>query len=284
MSRSSPSVLRVVAVLDFFADHPGQSFNLTDLVRSLKLSRATCHGVLTGLVESGYLYRTSDKSYVLGPALLNISEVARENFSPLQVAQPEMRKLADEYDAVCVAAFRERHEVVVRERAAAVSNLGYSSPRGTRLPLLPQFAAPFFAGATPAEIKTWIDGFTPPCSAAQVESMSKGVGFVREHGYLFSVLRRGVDLERESAQWLNERRDLDTPIIAKFELSETETYNLTFISAPVFDARRKVAFALALQGFRQPFTGAEIEKLGGRMREASARITSFMAHPKDGKS
>jgi DNA-binding IclR family transcriptional regulator len=279
----SPSVLRVVAVLDFFADHPGQAFTLTDLVRSLKLSRATCHGLLTALVESGYLYRTTDKSYVLGPALLHVSEVASAHFSPLKVAQPEMRELADEYDAVCTAAFRERHEAVVRERAVAVSHLGYSSPRGTRLPLLPQFAAPFFAGSPPAEIKAWLDAFNPPCTQAQSEALLKGVEFVREHGYLFTVLRRGADLDRDSSQWLSNRQFFDPPIVAQFDLVAAETYELTFISAPVYDDRRKVAFALALQGFRKSFTGAEIERIGQRVCEACSRITSFLSHSKDGK-
>ncbi|HKY89853.1 MAG TPA: helix-turn-helix domain-containing protein [Nevskiaceae bacterium] len=283
MARSSPSVLRVTAVLDFFADHPGQAFNLTDLVRSLKLSRATCHGLLTGLVESGYLFRTTEKSYVLGPALLRVAQVAGSTFSPLQVAQPEMRRLADAYDAVCSAAFREGHEVVVRERAAAVSHLGYSTPRGARLPLAPQFAAPFFASSTPAQRKAWIDGFNPPCSKPQAEAFAKGVEFVHAHGYMFSVVRAGVDLDRESAQWLAERRYGDTPILAKFELVPDEKYNLTFISAPVFDARQQVAFALALQGFHRVFSGAEIETIGARVREACDRITSFMTPPKEAR-
>lgn len=280
MSRSSPSVHRVVAVLDFFADHPGQSFTLTDLVRSLKLSRATCHGMLTGLVDAGYLYRTSDKNYVLGPALLKVSEVARANFSPLQVAKAEMRQLADEFDVVCIAASRERYEAVVRDRAAAVSNLGYSSPRGTRVPLLPQFAPPFFAGEPREALEAWIDGFNPPCAAAQADSFYKGVEFVREHGYLFSVLRRGATAEREARDWVNERSIFDAPIVPAHELLDDETYNLTFIAAPVFDERNKVEFVLAMQGFPRKYSGVEIEKIGVRLREACSRITQFASGAK----
>jgi DNA-binding IclR family transcriptional regulator len=215
--------------------------------------------------------------------LLNISEVAQAHFSPLQVAQPEMRSLADEYDAVCTAAFRERHDVVVRERAAAVSHLGFSSPRGTRHPLLPQFAAPFFAASTPADIKAWVDGFDPPCSDAQIEALFKGVEFVRAHGYLFSVQRPGTNLDRESSQWLSERRYFDTPIVAKFDLAADETYKPIFILAPVYDSRGKVAFALALQGFQKAFTGAQIEHIGTRVREVCARITAFLARSKESK-
>ena len=88
MPRFSPSVQRVVAVLNLFADHPDQAFTLTDIVRTLKLSRATCHGLLLSLVEAGYLYRTTDKSYVLGAALLHVGEMAKTHFSPLKVALP----------------------------------------------------------------------------------------------------------------------------------------------------------------------------------------------------
>ena len=54
MTRTSPGVKRIAAILDFLADHPTQSFALTDLVRALKLSRATAHALLTGLVEVGW--------------------------------------------------------------------------------------------------------------------------------------------------------------------------------------------------------------------------------------
>src|SRR5579862_5200019 len=90
MGRSSPSIRRMVALLDFFADHPGNAYTLASLVRALRLSPATCHALLAGLVDSGYLYRMRDKSYVIGPRLVTIGQVAKAHFSPLQVAQPEM--------------------------------------------------------------------------------------------------------------------------------------------------------------------------------------------------
>ena len=85
MPHGSPSAQRVIAILNFFADHPGQAFTLTDLVRSLRLSRATAHAFLTTLADAGYLYRASDKSYVLGPVLATIGDVAKSHFSPLQI-------------------------------------------------------------------------------------------------------------------------------------------------------------------------------------------------------
>jgi DNA-binding IclR family transcriptional regulator len=279
MSRSSPSILRAVAIINFFADHPGEAFTLTDLVKALKLSRATCHGVLTALVETGYLYRRTDKSYVLGPALLFVAETAKEHFSPLQVAKPEMRSLADAYDAVCSAAFRERHDVVVRERAAAISHLGFTSPRGKRLPLLPQFAAPFLARSAPAEVKAWVDSIDPPCTREQISLLHQGIDFVREHGFLFSIFRSGAEGEQAARKWLDSPAFDSMPLVPAFAIEAAATYNLGFVVAPVVDARSKVAFVITLQGFQKQYSGADIRRIGARLLEACERISSSMVAP-----
>jgi DNA-binding IclR family transcriptional regulator len=281
MSRSSPGVGRVVAVLNFFADHPGQAFTLTDLVRALKLSRATCHGLLAGLVEAGYLYRTSDKTYLLGPALLALGEISKAHFSPLQAAQPEMRALADEYDAVCSAAFRERTDVVVRERAAAVSHLGYSVPRGTRLPLYPQFAGIFFVWSPPAEIKTWLDAVEPPPSEAARATMRDAIAFARTHGFLFSLYNTGSLKDALPGLAHYGQHQVEAHILPcfDFDLDPGQDYKLSSVQAPVIDAGRNVAFVIALQGFTKTYSGAEILAIGDRVRAAADRISAFMGRP-----
>src|SRR5438105_494120 len=165
MARSSPGVHRVAAILNFFAEHTGQAFTLTEVVKSLKITRATCHTLLTGLVEVGYLHRMNGKSYVIGPVMVAIARNVSAHHSPLQVVQPEIRALADEFDAICSAAFREGDDVVVRERAASVSNLGWSPPLGTRLPLRAPFAGIFFAWSPKTEVDAWLAGHDPPVSA-----------------------------------------------------------------------------------------------------------------------
>jgi len=277
MSRSSPAVLRVVSILSFFADHPGQAFTLTDLIRALKLSRATSHAILSALTETGYLYRNTDKSYVLGPALLNLGEVAANHFSPLQIVQPEIRQLADEFDAVCSVAFRERTEVVVRERATSASHLGYSTPRGARLPLLPQFAAPFFAGAAVSEVRGWMESVEPPPSKRQIDALFQGIDFVGKRGYQFNVRTKGDTADSEPHSWLSGRDSMDKAVVAEFQLKAKLKYDLIFIAAPVYDARRRVAFVIALQGLSGLRTGAQVQKIGERVVATCERITSFLS-------
>jgi DNA-binding IclR family transcriptional regulator len=276
MARSSPGVRRIVAILNFFADHPTESFTLSDLVRALKLSRATCHGLLTGLVEAGYLYRTSDRGYLLGPALVSVGEVAKAHYSPLKAAQPEMRLLADEFDTVCSAAFREGKDVVIRERASAVSHLGFSMPRGTRLPLLPQFAGNFFGWAPANEVKAWLDELDPPPSDNQRVALDKGIAFVRKYGFLCAERNTREGMDPRSTQWLYENAYADAPLQPIFEIDPDKRYKLSWLNAPVFNTERSVEFVMGVQGFSGEFTGAKVLSIGQRVRDACDRVTSFI--------
>jgi DNA-binding IclR family transcriptional regulator len=265
----------MVAILDFFADHPGQSFTLTDLVRALKLSRATCHALLTGLVDSGYLYRTHDKNYVIGPRLVAIGRIASEHSSPLQVAQPEMRALADEFSAICSAFFREGDEVVVRTRAASLSQLGFSIPQGARLQLRPPFGAIYFAWSQPAQAQAWVDHVDPPPTTEQREQMVKATVFARQHGFLFGVRNLNVPRHEEAPEQIFKGQRAEYPVTLEYEINPTRQYLLTFLNSPVFDERQEVAFTLGLMGFTGTFSGAEVEHMGRSLRQACDRITNF---------
>jgi DNA-binding IclR family transcriptional regulator len=275
MPRSSPGVRRIVAILNFFAEHPHESFTLSDLVRALKLSRATCHGLLTGLVEAGYLYRTSDRGYLLGPALVSIGEVAKTHYSPLKAAQPEMRLLADEFDIVCSASFREGSDVVIRERASAVSHLGYSVPRGWRAPLLPQFAGVFFVWSASDEIKAWLDSLAHVPSASQRGAMETSITMIRRYGF-FGAQRSAPAVDLQSTEWVFKSAYEEAPLLPIFEINEAASYELSWVMAPVLDTSRNTAFVIGVQGFSGKFTGAKILSIGQRVRDACERITSFI--------
>jgi DNA-binding IclR family transcriptional regulator len=266
----------MVSILNFFADHPGQSFTLTDLLRALKLGRATCHALLVGLVEEGYLYRTYDKSYTLGPRLLEIGRVASEHRSPLQVAQLEMRALADEFEAICSAFFRDLDEVVARATAASVSQLGWSIPAGTRLPLRAPFSAVFYAWSPPEAATAWLDRQSPAPSPEHRDEMVRGMAFARDHGYCFGVRNLDVPVVQAEVGQLFRSERTRYPISVASANDPDQDYALAFVLAPVFDRRGEVAFVLALTAFSGLFTGTVVERMGRRLREASDRLTTFV--------
>lgn len=276
MVRSSPGVQRMVAVINFFAEHPDQSFTLTELIRALQLSRATCHMLLAGLVESGYLYRKKDKSYILGPTLAAIGQIANVHFSPLQVAQAEIRELADEFNAICSVYFIEGDEVVARTRAAAMSHVGWPSALGVRTKLRAPFAAIYAAGMSPKEVDTWIDTFDPQPSPAQRQSMHQSLEFAGAHGYIYGVRNFGSSDSRESVKKALYEGFTDIPVSVSSDLDPQQLYSLAYVLGPVFDTENRVTFTLGLVGFDSQYTGAQIEQIGKQVREACQRITHFV--------
>lgn len=272
MPRSSPAVQRVAAVLNFFAEHPGQAFTLTDIINGVKLSRATCHALLTSLVDVGYLYRTSDKNYVLGPALAAIGRSASTSYSPLQIAMPEMRALADEYDAICSAYFRDGDDVVVRERAAAVSYLGWSIPRGARLPLRPPYASIYFAWSSPADVEAWLDALDPPPTAQQRTQMFQGTAFAREFGFMCVRTIRPA-AATATTDFLT--GGAPSPVEVVTSIEPERDYTISAITAPVLGADGRVAFVLGLAGLTGTRNGNQVLRIGHRLREACNRISSY---------
>lgn len=276
MARSSPGVGRVAAILNFMADHPGQAFALTDLVRALKLSRATCHALLTGLVEVGYLFRASDKTYVLGPALARIGQTAAAHFSPLQVAQPEMRALADTFDVVCGAYFLDGDMIHLRDRAASMSHVGYPIPMGNRIPLRTTQAAAFFAFA-PEDAEAWLAGRGTGTTPEKAAALRAGMAFAREHGFV--AIGRTAPVETAGSGSLDH---LFSPPGTAFpfdplgEIAPEGSYPIVALFAPVLDARRKAIFVLGMAGFPLQMQGSRALEMGEALRAASARISEFV--------
>lgn len=271
MSRSSPGVARVAAILNFIADHPGQSFALTDLVRALKLSRATCHALLTGLVDVGYLYRTTDKTYVLGPALAAIGRTAAEHFSPFQVAQPEMRSLADDFDVVCGAYFLEGDVIHLRERAASLSHVGYPVPLGTRMPMRWIQAMSYFA-RTPREAEAWFARVEADDS--RLDQFRDGIAFVREHGFIAHVRRPGA---APTGMEPGDMAIVDPPVVPLTAIDEAQRYPLMAVLAPIYDSRDRVTISLVMAGFHDSTGGARIWEAGRSLAAACDRISGFLA-------
>lgn len=275
MSRSSPGVRRVAAILNFIADHPGQAFALTDLVRALKLSRATCHALLTGLVDVGYLYRTSDKTYVLGPALAAIGRTAAEHFSPLQVAQPEMRKLADEFDVLCGAYFLEDRHVVLRDRAASVSHVGYPVQLGTKFDLHFTLASAFHSWSE-KDVEAWLSTTDTNPSDEHKTMFKQTAEFARDNGYVVILRKPGFNFSETTSSEPVRGEIREFPVETLSELEDDKSYPLAVIFAPIFDRKGRVSFVLGLVGFHTVIRGDRVREMGQTLREACDRISTFV--------
>ncbi|MET0269183.1 MAG: hypothetical protein ABW173_02030 [Sphingomonas sp.] len=204
-----------------------------------------------------------------------VARVADEHLSPLRIAQPEMRALADEFDAVCSAFFREGDEIVVKERSASRSNLGWSVARGTRLPLKPPAGTNFVSWSARAVADTLIDTMMPDISDAYRAELHAGIAYTRKVGFQ-TVLYREADRPR-SMGWLRDEPDADAPITVATQIEPDDRYPLASLTAPVFDAQHEVAFLIGLMGFSGEQSGAEIFRMGRRLTDTCERVSEFLA-------
>ena len=251
MTQCSPGVERVAAILDFMAEHPDRAVSVSDLVRSLKISRTTCYDLVTSLAHVGYLHRRNDNTFVLGPSLALVGQIAARHASPVLIAQPEMRALAEEFDVICSAFFRDGDHLVVRERVASGSNLDWSSPKGARVRMRAPFAGIFYAWSPPERADAWLQATAPPATDEQKALMTRAMAFARRHGFTFSVRNARFSDPQDDGAKAFEDVESDLPVMMIPELDPDREYPLASVLSPVFDSSHEVLFLLALVGFTQ---------------------------------
>src|SRR5690606_7628278 len=133
------------------------------------------------------LYRKPDKSYGIGPALLPAGRTARAYYSPLELAREERRSLADEDDASCTALFREKEEIVLRDRAGGMAHLGWLPPIGQRINMMTLWGGLSLAWESDATILDWINRVEiDPASEERARALD-AMRAARERGYFFAV-------------------------------------------------------------------------------------------------
>lgn len=268
----SPPVTRIVAILNFLAGHPEQAFTLTEISKSLRLSSATCHALLGGLCETGYIYRTIGKTYVLGPALSRVARASLEPGLVMQVTRPEMRLLADEFDVVCSAFHLKDEQVTIFERASALSHIGWHSPQLHSIPIAAPLGGLFLAWDE-AAWDEWLANADPPIEATEQGRLRASRRFLQARGFTFG--ERTVPISGpEQARRLQNRYALTDHGLG--EIDPMRQYELAYVAAPIFARPNIVSFGLSLAGFTAPVSGEIINHMGQELRVACDRVGDFI--------
>lgn len=280
MTRSSPAVLRAAAILDYIAEHPGQSFTMADLVRALKLSQSTCHSLLAALVQVGYLYKTGEKAYALGSGLVNIGRQAEHRSSLLEIARPELRRLANSFDLISSALVVREGQCIVRERSASASQLGFVTRVGTTLRFRAPLAAVFFATA-PDAAEAWLAAFSSDSQviAEERKAFHEGVYFFKKYGFLALLANDNNNREVTSLEQSFDAPLNEMPVKYVESIHKDYVYELSSIVAPVYNETGAVDFIVSLFGYREPVRGAGVLALGQELRKACDHISAFALEP-----
>ena len=251
---SDPAVKRV--------NFTGSTNTLAQVVKSLRLNRATTHSILLGLVDAGYLYRRSDKTYILGPVLPSLAANAQPLLSPFTVASHEMRGLADDLDVIAAALCREGSEIVVKERASSVNHLGSHRihARG-RYPVLPWGAA-FLMNNSPAEAEAKLCQAVPPLADDLRRDVLTQLACGRKYGFVVAL--------QGDAEESDEHLEFAT------EIAPGEPYEVSHLIAPIFGAAGEVALCISINGFPKTMTGQAVLQAGKRLLQTCTQVTTFV--------
>jgi DNA-binding IclR family transcriptional regulator len=131
-SPASQTLVRGLDVLEQVADGPQA---LSSIARRLGLSRSTVHRLAATLLERRYLNVTPRRGYSLGPKLLELGFLARDQISLVRLARPYVEALATQTGDVALLAVRDRNDVIIADQAAGTRAVLPSLRTGDRLKL-----------------------------------------------------------------------------------------------------------------------------------------------------
>ncbi|MER7176560.1 IclR family transcriptional regulator [Streptomyces mesophilus] len=276
MVRPALAAGRALAVLDYFAAHPEQSYTLSELSDALDINLASLLSVLQALTDAGYLARHPQrKTYGLGMSVVAVGHAALTRHRVVDRARGELRSLAAASGAQYVVSAVAGDSIVI----LAVEGRGRAPDvwAGMRLPLLPPVGQVFLAwsGAGSGEIRRWLDRTS--VGAPLTGHLDTAMAVVRERGWSANrdtLARRALGealAQLADAPRSEELRSLVAELVVSlgddYELLTVEPgerYRLTTLSAPVFDQHGAVALALTATGLPE-LDGVRVRELAGQL-------------------
>jgi DNA-binding IclR family transcriptional regulator len=294
--RASPPTERVVAVLDFLARHPHDRFGVSELSRRLGLSKPTCLGIVTTLTDSHYLVRDSrDKTYRLGTALISLGHTAQESLRVDPAARAELRRLSSTSSTTAALS------AVIDDRITVLELVGPAGADvGVRVGQSYPFAPPvglMFVLWDDAALSDWLAREPTIPLRTDGERLDRVIAECRRTGYLVERLTPGgrrlyalmagmsSTLPDELRARLGELiADIGERVHLRSESGSDRQrrparFDVSVISAPVFDHHQRQAMVVSLQ-IGRALTEAEIAKRARALTAAADALTGRLGGTK----
>lgn len=297
-NRPSPPTERVVTILDFLAAHPHDSFGLSEVARRTDLSKPTCLGILTTLVDADYLLRDArDKTYRLGPRLIALGHTAQESMRVNPAAREELRRLSVAFDttAALTAVIDDRITLLelvgprghdVGDSAGRSAATRGSVRVGQSYPFAPPVGLMFVLWDDDA-LRAWLAKEPTIPLRTDSERLERVIHDCRESGYLVERMTPGgrrlyalmagmsSTLPDELRALLGELiSDIGERVYLRSEAAGgRQRSDISVISAPVYDHHGHQAMVVSLQ-IGRALTDAEIGKRARGLLVAARALTT----------
>jgi DNA-binding IclR family transcriptional regulator len=180
-------VVRLIAVSE-------DPLGVTDISRSLSISKSTTFGILKALEAGEYLFKDSvTKKYSIGKALLALAQQVFKGADLTALAKPYLERLVSLVDETVFLGIREENNVKVLDVVEARKPFKISSPIGTKFPITASVLGKVFLSTAPNdEIERYLKEIGLPRytdnSIVDIERFLDEIELTRQTGY-------GVDRE-----------------------------------------------------------------------------------------
>ena len=287
--RRSPPTERVVQVLDHLVAHRNQRFGLSELARNLGISKPTCLGIVTALVEGGYLTRDSvTKSYGLGPALIVAGRAAHEGFAIGAVASRHLAPVGRAFGTTCSASTVVGDRIVVLD-ITAPDGVRAAARVGEVYPFAPPVGLMYVLWGSDADLDAWLEREPTLPVRIDRERLTDVVAQCRADGYLVETLTplgrrlhsamagvRADDLPPQLRELLG---DMASSVGERVHLHRDEgedgagSHAVSVIAAPTYDADGRQSLVVTLH-VGESIDRAQIEQRGIALVAAANAITA----------
>ncbi|MEV0366814.1 helix-turn-helix domain-containing protein [Nocardia fusca] len=278
-SSPSPPTDRVVAIMHLLGSSPQRSYSLTEIERTLGISRATAHAILAVLVGHDWIVRDPETGgYSWGPAL---TALARPGGAGSRRIRARLGELAEAIGCQ-VALFQPQGAALIAIETAGTTTAPRPVTAGFTVPLVAPFGREFIAFAEPDAQRAWLDRIGP-VNPEFTTRMRQVLAEIRDRQYAVERLSRAFGRVFTALHALSDEFDAITERLAAAvaeltvvdflddELAAGHEHPVAAISAPVLTSTGTVPLTLTAVLMR-PLSTTETAAIGAVVRRAAADI------------
>ncbi|MCH9733381.1 MAG: helix-turn-helix domain-containing protein [Actinomycetia bacterium] len=288
--RPSPQTERVVRLFEHLAGDGGQGVTLAEVSRHLSVHKASCHSMLSELLQAGWLLRDPiHKTYHLGPALVGLGREAAERFPALVLARSAMTELTVATGAHCIAFSVGDDYSAVVDQVRSPRGGGHPMPIGTQFPHRPPYGASTIAWYGRDAQECWLAGLPEAVRGRYRQALTAA----KQRGYAVG-LHILPDLRLQELALLVRSAEARSTRLSQLaqaltdELTQQEEwfpislepermYNVSHIDSPVLDPESRIALMLSLVPSAEPITGDAVAGLGTQLSSVARGLSAALS-------
>jgi IclR family transcriptional regulator, acetate operon repressor len=244
------SVVRALTILDLVADGPPDGLTLSEIARSLDISKSATYSLIRTLVDSDFV-RAVDPGprYLLGMALVRLGDVATRDVPLRQICEPVLTEMVRDTGLTCRAAVDSEGFPVFVARVDAHGAIRFNAPLGIReMPHTSSAGKAILAHHTDETVSRVLDETGMPLRTTK--TITNAQDFAAD-----------LELTRRRGYAIDDEEDAD---------------GVFCIGAPFFDHSGRVAGAVSATGIKRDLPAHRIAELGLRVRAGADQVTGLI--------